>query len=162
MKVTEIDMGWNAIVKELKKLDNKSIEVGIFEDAGEYTKGKTPISVAAVANIQEYGATLKRNDKVIGNIPPRPFMRPSLEGAKLNELMKLQETLISQLESKTPLSFSKVLKQVGEKQEKVIKKLIEDKSTPPNATSTIKAKGFNDPLIHTKKMLNAVKWKRKK
>ncbi len=162
MKIVETDMGWNAIVKELKKLHNKSIEVGIFEDAGEYTKSGKSISVASVANIQEYGATLKRNDKVIGSIPPRPFMRPSLEGGKLNDLMKLQEILIGQLESRTPLSYSKVLKQVGEKQEKVIKKLIEDKSTPPNATSTIKAKGFNDPLIHTKKMLESVKWKRKK
>lgn len=162
MKVTEIDMGWNAIVKELKKLHNKSIEVGIFEDAGEYTKGKTPISVAAVANIQEHGATLKRNDKVIGSIPPRPFMKPSLEGVNLQRLMNLQRTLIGQLESKTPLSFSKVLKEVGEKQEKMIKKLIKDKDTPPNADSTIKKKGFDDPLIHTKKMLNSVKWKRKK
>jgi len=162
MKVTEIDMGWNAIVKELKKLDNKSIEVGIFEDAGEYTKGKTPISVAAVANIQEHGATLKRKDKVIGSIPPRPFMKPSLEGVNLQRLMQLQKTLIGQLESKTPLSFSKVLKEVGENQKKLIQWIILRKSSPANKESTVRQKGFNDPLIHTYKLHDNIKWKRKK
>jgi len=162
MKVTEIDMGWNAIVKELKKLDNKSIEVGIFEDAGEYTKSGKSISVASVANIQEHGATLKRKDKVIGSIPPRPFMKPSLEGVNLQRLMNLQKTLIGQLESKTPLSFSKVLKEVGETQQKLIQWIILRKSSPSNADSTIRQKGFDDPLMWSGRMQKSVKWKRKK
>lgn len=149
MKITEIDLGWNAIVKELKKLDNTTIEVGVLENAPKYKSA----NMASVAFWNEHGTK---------NIPPRPFLRPSLEGVNMQRLMQLQKTLIAQLESRTPLSFSKVLKEVGENQKKLIQWIILRKSSPANKESTVRQKGFNDPLIHTYKLHDNIKWKRKK
>lgn len=149
MKIVETDMGWNAIVKELKKLDNTTIEVGVLENAPKYKSA----NMASVAFWNEHGTK---------HIPPRPFLRPSLEGVNMQRLMQLQKTLIAQLESRTPLSFSKVLKEVGENQKKLIQWIILRKSSPSNADSTIRQKGFDDPLMWTGRMQKSVKWKRKK
>lgn len=149
MKIVEIDLGWNAIVKELKKLDNTTIEVGVLETAPRYKSA----NMASVAFWNEHGTK---------NIPPRPFLRPSLEGVNMQRLMQLQKTLIAQLESRTPLSFSKVLKEVGETQQKLIQWIILRKSSPSNADSTIRQKGFDDPLMWSGRMQKSVKWKRKK
>lgn len=55
----------------LANLSNKSAKVGFF-DSAKYADG-TP--VAYVASIQEFGVAEK-------NIPPRPFMRPTVSGQK--------------------------------------------------------------------------------
>jgi hypothetical protein len=39
------------------------------------------------------------------------------------------------------------------------KKAVDAFSTPPNAPSTIAKKGFDNPLIHTKKMRDAIGWR---
>lgn len=59
------------IKKVLNDIDSKKIEIGIFETA-KYPDG-TPI--AYVASIHEYGYAG-------GNIPARPFFRPTIEKQK--------------------------------------------------------------------------------
>ena len=48
---------------------------------------------------------------------------------------------------------------VGRVMVKAVVKSIQDWSDPPNAERTIKRKGFNDPLVETKRMQRAVKYK---
>lgn len=154
MKVVEIDLGLKHIVKELNKLNNKSLEVGVLEGAGSYSyttkKGKTTeVLIAQVYYWQEFGTS---------TIPVRATLQPSLEGLHLEQLLKQQK--ISIIGMYDGASYKEVIKASGEYQKKKIKKLIEIKSNPPNATSTIKKKGFNDPLIWTGKLMNSINWKK--
>jgi len=74
-----------AFTRALADIDQHQCKVGFFESA-HYPDG-TP--VANVAAIQEYGT-------VAGNIPPRPFMRPTIDQQKeaWSELFKKGAKLI--------------------------------------------------------------------
>jgi hypothetical protein len=39
-----------------------------------------------------------------------------------------------------------------------VRKAIRDLDSPPNAESTIKAKGSSNPLIDTGQMINSIRW----
>jgi hypothetical protein len=52
-------------------------------------------------------------------------------------------------------SFNKI----GLEMKKDIQKSIIDWDTPKNKDSTVRVKGFNDPLIHTRLMLGLIKYK---
>ncbi len=87
-------------------------------------------------------------------IPSRPFFRTAIEekkgewaGVVLNAL-KAGET-----------NINVILSAVGEKQKSDIRKSIIAWNDPGNASSTIKKKGFNKPLIDTKFMLDSVSYK---
>lgn len=134
MKIVETDMGWNAIVKELKKLNNTIIEVGVLENAPRYKN----TNMASVAFWNEHGTK---------HIPPAPVHAPSLEGKNLNELIKKEKELIDKLESKNGISADKVADETGKYQAKKVKQMIIDIKEPSNAPSTIKRKGKDDRLI---------------
>lgn len=134
MKITEIDMGWNAIVKELKKLDNTIIEVGVLENAPKYKSA----NMASVAFWNEHGTK---------HIPPAPVHAPSLEGKHLINLIKKEKELIDKLESKNGISADKVANETGKYQAKEVKQMIIDIKEPHNKDTTIKRKGKDDRLV---------------
>lgn len=120
---------------------NKSqLEVGFFETA-KYENGKY---VASVAKTQEYG-TLK--------IPARPFFRNAIQKnqAKWFNFFKSQFLANQDLEL--------TLNQAGEIARGDIVNSIMQTNTPPNAESTIKAKGSSKPLVDTGFMRSSVTFK---
>lgn len=132
----EIDKKLNNLISS----SNKRLEVGFFESA-KYENGEY---VANVAKIQEYG-TLK--------IPARPFFRNAIakNGAKWLTFMKNQFT------SNQNLDLS--LNQAGELARGDIVASIMQTNNPPNAETTIKAKGSSKPLIDTGFMRASVTFK---
>lgn len=127
--------------------DNKSkLSVGFFK--GQMVKsGNKDIPQAQIAYWNEFGT----GD---GKIPPRPFMRLSIEKNNKNWLNFTKKALL-----KNNLEIKKTINQLGLLMVGDIQKEITDLRTPPNAESTIKKKGSSNPLIDTGLMRNSVKHK---
>ncbi len=116
-----------ALEVALKTLGNKVGKVGWFEGA-KYPDGT---QVAYVATIQEYGYSPK-------NIPPRPFMRPTIVKYRntWDRIAKLEGKLILEGKS-TP---SKMMEAIGQNASGNIKKKITQIYTPSLKFSTIQAR----------------------
>lgn len=133
-------MGISAkVVKHLNEIAKKmsgSVEVGFLEDA-TYPDG-TP--VAAVAAWNEYGASG----------PPRPFFRTMIATESPSWPAKMAGAYKA-----TGGDGAKTLALMGEDIDGALKQSINDFTTPPLAPSTIKAKGFDKPLIDHAVMVNS-------
>lgn len=139
-------MGGKAIMRRLRKLDDAQGFVGVFFDTDTYENGAT---VAQVAAWNEYGTE---------DIPSRPFMRQSFDENRKNLEQILEEGFGDLLDGK--ILPSSVLNKAGKELKTKMKKKIVDFKTPPNAPSTIRKKGFDNPLIHTKKLLRSIEFKK--
>lgn len=130
------------------KYNTKNIREGIVRvgwfSQHRYSDG---LPVASVAVFNEYGTP---------RTPARPFVRPVIHGEKQTILENLRHHYKSALRNNT--NTSKVLAVIGEDVKWRIQAQILATNTPPNAPSTIKAKGFNKPLYDTGFMLNSVSY----
>jgi hypothetical protein len=119
--------GRKALEVALQTLGNKVGKVGWFEGA-KYPDGT---QVAYVATIQEYGYSPK-------NIPPRPFMRPTIVKYRntWDRIAKAESKLILEGKS-TP---SKMMEAIGQNAAGNIRKKITQIYTPSLKFSTIQAR----------------------
>lgn len=101
------------------------------------------IPVAQVAMFNEYGG---------GHTPPRPFMDKTFRWYH-----KKWANTIKGLVYDT-MNFKAVLEDIGPTVVSDIQSVIEDLDNPPNRPSTVKRKGFNNPLIDSGQMLNSVRY----
>jgi hypothetical protein len=145
-------------IKRLKQLKDVTIEAGWFESA-RYQAGKdvpaaqVGMSVARVARINEFGATIKTAKANIV-IPARPFMRGAYMQikAKRDGITKKIAKQIVEGKIKPEQAFI----QIGLFMEGEIVESIKNGGWVANAPSTVKRKGFDKPLIHTGQMWQAV------
>ena len=130
------------------KYNTKNIREGIVRvgwfSQHRYSDG---LPVASVAIFNEYGTP---------TAPARPFVRPVVHGEKQTILENLKHHYKTALRNNT--NTNKVLTLIGEDVKWRIQAQILATNTPPNAPSTIKAKGFNKPLYDTGFMLNSVSY----
>lgn len=92
--------------------------------------GEPPIGVATVGYINEYGTD---------SIPSRPFFRSTINNNQ-DVLPRMIASLIKNNDPET------TLKLVGDHMKDQLRESIMTWSDPPNAESTIAAKGYNAPL----------------
>ncbi len=57
------------------------------------------------------------------------------------------------------LSVAKAQRNAGARTVKNLKRIIIEWRTPRNAPLTIRRKGFDDPLIHTRRLVRTIGWK---
>lgn len=121
-----------------KKLEGATrVLAGVPKGAGAYDDVLTIATIAAVNN---FGSA-------DGKIPARPTLQPAIEkGAP--QYQRLAEVMIPKVLS-GEMTMRMLLEQMGQLAEGHIKQEITDLKTPPNATSTIAAKGSDNPLIDT-------------
>jgi len=145
-------------IERLKQLKDVTVEAGWFETA-RYQGGKdvpeaqVGMSIAKVARINEFGATIDRGNFKI-TIPARAFMRNAYANirAKRGEMQKrIAKGIIS-----GKIKPEQAFKQIGLFMEGEIVESIKNGGWAPNAPSTIAKKGFDMPLIHTGQMWQAV------
>lgn len=121
----------NNFFKALSELDGINITVGVF--------GK---EAAKIAFFNEFGTR---------NIPARSFIRSTLAEHKRdivgNFAMNFQQTHDAKMTAALTSTYV----------ENLIKAKIASGDFTPNAPSTIKKKGRNQPLVDTGRMLNSVK-----
>lgn len=140
---------WRAdLVKRVKNMKSASkVQIGFFPTS-TYDDG-TP--VAGVAAVQEFG-TIDAGKGHNTVIPARPFFRTAIAEGK-PDYGKLIETSLKLTDG----NAEKALTVIGRKIQTDVQESIRNWSDPPNAESTIKQKGFNDPLIgKTRRMVNSV------
>lgn len=152
-------------VAELKKLDKSYIEVGLIRGnspaAPDKGGSKKPINLlselAKIAIYLEKGVPEKPGSAKRWRIPPRPFFKSAMRIYK-TEIESMQTLLLSQVASGT-LTTEHALGLLGEFVSSKIKLRIREIKKPKNAPSTIKWKGFDNPLIHTGQMRNSIEHK---
>lgn len=131
-----------ALAKMAKGLDRPlKLQVGYPE--GETYPDGTPLGL--VAAINNYGAPAM-------GIPPRPFFTDTI---KAGESRWPDE--IAAIAKAAEYNPGLTLARFGENVANQIRAAIGGWSDPPNADSTVKAKGFDKPLIDTHLMFDSVK-----
>lgn len=132
------------LAKRLAAFDGRLAKVGWFESA-EYPNGK---KVAEIAMIQEHGAPG-------ANIPPRPFMRPTIDAEKEKWIEEIERGARAVMRGAT--TADNVLTIVGQKASADIRQAISAVSSPALAKSTKEQRardGFTDePLNRTGYMI---------
>lgn len=119
--------GTERIRKVLEAVDKKRISVGIF-DTSVYPDG---IPVAYVAAIQEFGYAG-------GNIPPRPFFRPTIEAKKSEWGRQVAGAVQGAIDGK--VDILKAFDGIGGMAAGDIAKTLSKLTTPPLKESTIEAR----------------------
>ena len=137
-----VDKGFHNYKKTFQKLNSKKIAVGLFAKVGDEVLTK------AIAN--EFGARTGKNGNTI--IPERSFIRSTYN----KNVKKVARRFRQIVESISDSNVDGKLKLIGLEQEAAIKQTITDLRSPPNAPSTIKAKGSSNPLIDTGEMRSKI------
>jgi len=139
-KVQGVQKNWMArlLDRVLRRGAQMHLNAGFLEGAS-YPDG-TP--VAAVAYWNEFGTS---------RMPSRPFMRETI-AKNQDQWPRLLAACLKQsggdLEKALDMAAERIVAQIQEE--------IRTFQSPPLAPSTIKAKGFDKPLIDTGHMLNSV------
>lgn len=140
--------------KRLAAFTNKMLSESNYEIAFGFLRpdpypDKWAATVSEVAKAQEFGTE---------HIPARPFMRPASNSLK--QLFPKQVALL--MKKNKNILDKNVAAALGEFAKRRIQSEIRLKRIPANAASTIAKKGFDNPLIHTRHMLQHVRYTTKK
>jgi hypothetical protein len=139
------DLGWQRIVAELARMEATTVDVGIHDDAGSGEEG-TPI--AAYASYNEYGTGR--------GVPERSFLRSTFDET-IEKLNRLRGRLLEAVyEGRMTAELAGAL--LGEQHSADIKRKIGSNLPPPNAPSTVRAKGSSSTLIDSGAMRQAVRY----
>lgn len=129
----------------LKRLQDSSITVGLHKDTGSYENGA---SVVDVGMWNEYGTP---------DIPERSFLRSTIAANRNKYQGAFKKAYLEAIRGGMNLRASAAF--IGNTARDDIKQKIEDIKDPGNAPSTIAKKGFDNPLIETRKLWGSIKWK---
>lgn len=152
MKITADTKAWDKLKKSMLKDSRYEVRVGWFPEH-KYGSDNDNLQMAQVAQWQEEGTTGGQGNG--SGIPPRPFMRVGLWAHLTGSRGKDQfEDVMYNIA--TGQSVLQPLKGSLKGFELVVKNLMQHWNSPPNAPSTIAQKGFNDPLIETGQLIDAV------
>jgi hypothetical protein len=129
----------------LKRLQDSSITVGVHKDAGSYENGETVVNVATY---NEFGTP---------DIPERSFLRTTIQANRAKYKREFEKAYLEAIRGGMNLRASAAF--IGNVARDDIKQKIVDIKDPKNAPRTIAKKGFDDPLIETRKLWASIKWK---
>lgn len=118
-----------------ERLAKKRVLVGVPEGAGSYEDGT---KLAVIAAVNEFGSA-------DGNIPERSFLRVPLRAAG-KELSAVFKNSVPEAASGA-ITIDNLYDRVGLKAVGIVQEAISAGIDPPNAESTIKAKGSSTPLV---------------
>lgn len=145
------------ILEAYKKLAKKPcVIVGILNQDFEQAKKSQDksevikITLGDVAVINEFGAPDH-------HIPERSFIRSTFDEKSKEWSQKMKE--YKKLINKDKMTLEKALSEIGEQiRGDIIDKII-NLDTPPNAQSTIRAKGSSNPLVDTGQLKGSIKYR---
>ena len=157
MTVTDRDLGWNNIKREMLALDKKIVKVGVTRDkgsdkpVGERRNGKVRIVDYAVWN--EFGVHGKKK----WSIPPRPFIGGWSDNRK-GDIIETEKLLYKGI-SGGVMDADTAFKALGEfGRSGILVYMKESENFVPNAPLTIKIKGSDKPLIDEGFLLSAISY----
>lgn len=139
-----IDKGWKRIKRSLHYLHGRCVDVGVIASlVGSH--------LVMIATANHFGT--RRGGKQ--HIPPRPFLRHAYRKARRG-LMGKRSIIARQLNAlyRGRSNASTLLHEVGQFYQGKVIDTMQAFSSPANAPSTIRQKGFNDPLIESGKLVS--------
>jgi hypothetical protein len=147
-KTTDRDLGYRRIRDNIDDLDKSFTQIGVQGTRAEQARPIGDATNAEIAFYNEFGTE---------NIPERSFIRSAVDEDR-SRLERKTEDLINiiMLGAITP---KKVLDKLGFDIKQLIKNKIVTLDAPPNAPSTIRKKGFNNPLIETRTLWRLITFK---
>lgn len=147
----DIDKGYKAIFKELRKLEeNPYVKIGIqAQDASKQAEGGPSLIVIAASN--EFGTD---------RIPERSYIRKTHD-ENINEWSDLIKGLKDKIYQGS-MTVDQALDFLGLTIETAIKAKIQttDPDWEPNAPMTIEQKGSDKPLIDTGQLINSIRYQK--
>ena len=128
--------------------ESKGVAIGFFASA-KYPNG---IPVASVAAANEFGTQASSTSPA--NIPPRPFMRPTIA----QERKAIRDMLHQRADPKTFTVTHQDANAIGAYLAGRLQSQITSLREPPNSPRTIALKKSSNPLIDTGFMRMSVTW----
>jgi hypothetical protein len=145
MPIRESDHGWKRIAREVRANARTTLAIGIQGAQGSRKHVDSELTVAEIATLNEHGTS---------GIPARSFLRSTVDTnePKYRKVLRgvADAVIAGKLDARTGLEL------VGEIIVGDVKQAIADGIPPPNAPSTIAAKGSSVPLIDSGQMRNSV------
>jgi len=141
--VIDKDLGWKEIKRQVSEIGQKVVKVG-FQTGTKTEKG---FSLPMVAAVLHYGSS-------DGRIPERPFMSNAFQKNQ-DKIRHAQEALVDKI-YKGKLTTDKALHLLGQQHVGQVQREITEFKSPGNAKSTVRIKGFDNPLIHHGRMKRSV------
>ena len=138
-RVTEEDLGWTAILREIDKAKSARVHVGIMEGEAE-RDDDSEIDNVALGIIHEYGR---------GNNPERSFMRSTFDEDRRG-LIRLKDRLWSQV-LRGRLTTNQALELMGQEHQEAVQAKIVALKDPPIEKETERRRKFGgtNPLVDT-------------
>src|ERR1043165_554177 len=136
---------WDKLKKDLQQLDRIKLQLGWF--GTHYGSENDNLPHAYVAAINEEGTE---------KIPPRPFMRVGLKQELKTDTKAFAMMIQSVASGKSALSAAKTASPAFVA---MLKKIMNEWSSPPNSPRTVAEKGFNNPLIDTAELRDSIQVK---
>ncbi len=137
------DKGWQQIKRNMRSLDNKVVRVGVIGDEAAAPAGDG-ITMGELAGVHEFGAAIQQRWGVLV-IPERSFIRATVAENQRAYSLLIAKLGPSVLEGKRTEEQALSLlgaRAVGDMQKRIARGI-----DPPNAPSTIEAKGSSKPLV---------------
>lgn len=128
----------------LASLDGMMIGVGI---AGPHSSG---LDASELADLLWRGSKDKTRS---GAIPARDFITPAVEESMLGVTRALKQAVQAKARGKDPTT---ALRKGTEVAQEALIRSIHDYSEVPNAPSTVRRKGKNDPLVNSGELADLV------
>jgi hypothetical protein len=144
-----IDKGLGAILAEAGKLGGTTLAVGLVGKAANKKHPRSGETLEDIAIINEFGA---------GNVPERPFLRGTILKNKKKYRKFVRDRILRGALLKKR-STKKAVNDLGKEAVKDVRRMIDSKIPPPNAPSTVDAKGFDHPLIETGLLKSSIGFK---
>lgn len=131
-----VELALKQLAERLQRGDTQVL-VGVPTGSGSYEDGLT---IATIAAVNEFGSA-------DGKIPARPFLHPAIrDGAPM--FKRIAELRLPDVIAGKE-NLLKALHQMGTLGVSLVQEKITSIHSPPNAASTIRAKGSSKPLIDT-------------
>lgn len=148
MTIRERDLGWSRIVREMGAAGRARVYVGIQGAKGSAIHdAESKLTNAELGAVLEHGTT-------DGHIPARPFLRGTVDARESRYRKLLRGAADAVASGRMPLA--QALGLVGEVVVGDVKQAIADGVPPPNAESTVIAKGSGKPLIDQGQLRNSI------
>lgn len=154
-KTKHIDKGFKDVRKTIEQMkDTAYIKVGILEEDGGKIPEGSDLTLAGIASTLEFGTKKAgRNKNVV--IPPRPFIRTTMEEKKdfFSQLTYNALVRITSLKSDPIMELNRIGLAIAS----AIQAKITNGPWVANARSTKKRKGSSRPLIDTGRMRASIR-----
>ena len=141
----------NAVGSIRKRINANAISIGVQDDQEkkkERDGGTSSATVAEVLFWNEFGT-----DK----IPERPTLRPTFAKER-DKYTRIMETIAARAMEDPRYDIRQAMGRLGEVAQQDVQGAIVALRDPPNAPSTIEAKGSDNPLVDTGQMVSSVRW----